>query len=142
MTTDTPRRKRTAKTANTDVEEIGQAPARLRHLLKELGHTRNLEKSASTMPDARDRLSFIDKSMHEASEKTINAVEASVPLTKGSRAACDDLAARLSSVRFSEHGGLIEETVSRLGEIAAAEQNVHHNLMQIMEAQAFRDVAG
>ncbi len=141
MTTLTPRKKRAAL-PDAKVEKIGIATARLHKLLKELGHTRNLEKSASTMPDARNRLSFIDKSMHEASEKTINAVEASVPLTKGSRAACNDLAARLSSVGFSEHGELIEETVSRLSEIAAAEQDVHHNLMQIMEAQAFRDVAG
>lgn len=141
MTTTTPRKNRSAL-PEAKVEKIGIATARLHKLLKELGHTRNLEKSASTMPDARDRLSFIDKSMHEASEKTINAVEASVPLTKRSRTACDDLAARLSSARFNEHAGLIEETISRLGEIAAAEKNVHHNLMQIMEAQAFRDVAG
>src|SRR3990167_10285574 len=121
MTTDTPRRKRTAKTANTDVEEIGQATARLRHLLKELGNTRNLEKSASTMPDARDRLSFIDKSMHEASERTISAIEASVPLTTRNLAACGDLASRLSDAGFCEHQGLVEETVSVLGEIATGE---------------------
>jgi chemotaxis protein CheZ len=36
----------------------------------------------------------------------------------------------------------VEETISKLGEIAAAEEVVHHNLMQIMEAQEFRDVAG
>jgi chemotaxis protein CheZ len=34
------------------------------------------------------------------------------------------------------------ETISKLGEIATAEESVHHNLMQIMEAQEFRDVAG
>lgn len=141
MTTPPLRKKRSAL-PEAKVEKIGIATARLHKLLKELGHTRNLEKSASTMPDARDRLSFIDKSMHEASEKTINAVEASVPLTKRNRAACDDLVARLSSIRFGEHGGLIEDTISRLGEIADAEKVVHHNLMQIMEAQAFRDVAG
>lgn len=141
MTTPAPRKKRSAL-PDAKVEKIGIATARLHRLLKELGHTRNLEKSASTMPDARDRLSFIDKSMHDASEKTINAVEASVPLTKRSRAACNDLTARLSSARFSEHGELIEETISALGEIATAEKIVHQNLMQIMEAQAFRDVAG
>jgi len=141
MATLAPRKKRSAL-PQAKVEKIGIATVRLHKLLKELGHTRNLEKSASTMPDARDRLSFIDKSMHEASEKTINAVEASVPLTKCNRTACEDLAARLSSARFSEHGGLIEEAISMLGEISAAEKIVHHNLMQIMEAQEFRDVAG
>ena len=141
MATPAPRNKRSAL-PEAKVEKIGIATARLHKLLKELGHTRNLEKSASSMPDARDRLSFIDKSMHEASEKTINAVEASVPLTNRNHAACNDLTARLSSARFNEHAGLIEKTISMLGEIAAAEKIVHHNLLQIMEAQAFRDVAG
>jgi chemotaxis protein CheZ len=139
--TATSRKKRTAL-ADAKVEKIGQATARLHRLLKELGHTRSLEKSAATMPDARDRLTFIDKSMHEASEKTISAVEASLPLTKSNRAVCSDLSIRLSDTRFKEHGKLVEETITKLGEIAAAEENIHHNLMQIMEAQEFRDVAG
>ncbi len=141
MTAASPRKNRT-ELSDARVEKIGRATARLHKLLKELGHTRNLEKSASTMPDARDRLSFIDKSMHEASEKTISAVEASIPLTGLNRTACGDLSRRLSGVRFNEHGGLVEETISKLGEIAAAEEAIRHNLMQIMEAQEFRDVAG
>ena len=79
------------------VDNIGHAAARLHRLLKELGHAEGLQQSAATMPDARDRLSFIDQTMHEASEKTISAVENSL---------------------------------------------LRHNLLQIMEAQEFRDVAG
>jgi len=142
MTTDTPRRKRTTLTADAKVEKIGQATARLHRLLKELGHARSLEKSASTMPDARDRLSFIDRSMHEASEKTISAVEISIPMTNANRAICSDLSNRLAGATFRENTALIEETISRLGEIAAAEETMHRNLMHIMEAQEFRDVAG
>jgi len=137
-----PPRKKPAALPEAKVQKIGHAAARMHRLLKELGHTRNLEKSAATMPDARDRLSFIDKSMHEASEKTISAVEASMPLIKHNRAACGNLTVRLSDANFSEHGKLVAETISALGEIAAAEEIVHHNLMQIMEAQEFRDVAG
>jgi len=137
----TSRKKHTA-TADARVEKIGKATASLHRLLKELGHTRSLEKSASTMPDARDRLSFIDKSMHEASEKAISAVEASMPLTNSTRAACSEMSMRLSDANFGEHNKLVSETISMLGEIAAAEEQIHHNLMQIMEAQEFRDVAG
>jgi len=136
-----PRKKRSAL-PDARVEKIALATARLHRLLKELGHTRRLEKSAATMPDARDRLSFIDQAMHEASEKAISAVETSIPLTNSNLSTCGDLSKRLSDVRFKEHGGLIDEVISRLGEIAAAEKVVHHNLMQIMEAQEFRDVAG
>jgi chemotaxis protein CheZ len=124
------------------VEKIATATAKLHRILKELGHTRNLEKTASTMPDARERLSFIDQSMHEASEKTISAVEASLPLTTSNRATCSELSMRLADTRFAEHQQLAMETISKLGEIAMAEESVHHNLMQIMEAQEFRDIAG
>lgn len=141
MTANPPRRKHGA-VADPRVLKIGHAAARLHRLLNELGHTRQLEKTAATMPDARDRLSFIDRAMHEASERTISAVEASVPLSHGSRNACSELAERLSAVSFGEHQPLMQETVSVLGEIAASQETVHHNLMQIMEAQEFRDVAG
>lgn len=142
MTIDTPRGKRTTKPPYADVEKIGQATARLHRLLKELGHTRSLEKSASTMPDARDRLSFIDQSMHEASEKTISAVETSLPLTGATRAICSDLSDRLAGAAFEENTSLIEEAITRLGEIAAAEEAIYRSLLHIMEAQEFRDVAG
>ncbi len=142
MTTTTPRRKRTAPAVDARVEKIGQATASLHRLLKELGHTRSLEKSAATMPDARDRLSFIDKSMHEASEKTISAVEISIPLTGMNRAICGDLSGRLADASFGKNKALINEVISRLGEIAAAEETIHRNLLHIMEAQEFRDVAG
>jgi chemotaxis protein CheZ len=142
MTTNTPRRKRTAPAIDARVEKIGQATASLHRLLKELGHTRSLEKSAATMPDARDRLSFIDQSMHEASEKTISAVEISIPLTGANRATCGDLSSRLAEASSDKNRALIAETISRLGEIAAAEETIHRNLLHIMEAQEFRDVAG
>jgi chemotaxis protein CheZ len=145
MTAAIPRKKRTAPASDINdpkVEKIGLATARLHRLLKELGHTRSLQKSAATMPDARDRLSFIDKSMHDASEKTISAVETSMPLTGANRILCSDLSNRLAGAAFTENTDLIEETISRLGEIAAAEETIHRNLMHIMEAQEFRDVAG
>lgn len=124
------------------VEKIGLATARLHRLLKELGHSRKLEKTAATMPDARERLSYIDQAMHDASEKTISAVETSIPLTRSTATACAELSSKLSAVRFADHGELVAEAVTRLGEIAAAEEIIHDSLLRIMEAQEFRDVAG
>lgn len=124
------------------VDNIGRAAARLHRLLKELGHAKGLQQSAATMPDARDRLSFIDQTMHEASEKTISAVENSLPLTESTRSTCADMAERLSGSPDLVRHALVQEAVSHLGEIAAAEEMLRHNLLQIMEAQEFRDVAG
>ena len=124
------------------VEDIGRAAARLHRLLKELGHAKGLQRSASTMPDARARLSFIDQTMHEASEKALSAVENSLPLVDTTRKSCARMARQLSKAEDLAHHALVQKTISHLGEIAAAEENIHHNLMQIMEAQEFRDVAG
>lgn len=128
--------------SKSKVDNIGRAAAKLHHLLKELGHAKGLQQSAATMPDARDRLSFIDQTMHEASEKTISAVENSLPLTEKTRITCADLAERLSGSPELARHSLVQETVSHMGEIAASEEMLRHNLLQIMEAQEFRDVAG
>lgn len=128
--------------SQTKVDNIGRAAAKLHRLLKELGHAKGLQQSAATMPDARDRLSFIDQTMHEASEKTISAVENSLPLTENTRIACADLAERLSGSPELARHSLVQEAVSHMGEIAASEEMLRHNLLQIMEAQEFRDVAG
>ena len=135
-------RKTRSNLSQAKVEDIGHVAAKLHRLLKELGHVKGLERSASTMPDARARLSFIDQTMHEASEKTLSAVENSLPLTDATRKSCARLAKQLSKAEDLAHHALIQKTISRLGEIAAAEETVHHNLMLIMEAQEFRDVAG
>lgn len=124
------------------VDKIGRAAAELHRLLKELGHAKGLERSAATMPDARERLTFIDQTMHEASEKTISAVENSLPLTNATRNTCAKLSTQLSAAPELAHHALVQEAISHLGEIAAAENQIHHDLLQIMEAQEFRDVAG
>lgn len=136
-----PRRNSKATISRQGVDDIGRAAARLHRLLKELGHVKGLQQSAATMPDARDRLSFIDRTMHEASEKTISAVENSLPLVQDSRRACAELCEQLPAAAVDPQA-MLQETLSRLGEIAGAQESLHHNLMQIMEAQEFRDVAG
>lgn len=135
-------RKTGTKLSQKKVEDIGRAAARLHRLLKELGHAKGLQQSASTMPDARARLSFIDQSMHEASEKTLSAVENSLPLTDATRKSCARMAKQLSKAEDLAHHVLVQKTISNLGEIASAEEVLHHNLLQIMEAQEFRDIAG
>ena len=135
-------RKTGTKLSQKKVADIGRAAARLHHLLKELGHVKGLQQSASTMPDARARLSFIDQSMHEASEKTLSAVENSLPLTETTRKSCARMAKQLSNAEDLAHHALVQKTISHLGEIATTGETLHHNLLQIMEAQEFRDIAG
>lgn len=134
--------KKDAEPSQAKVEKIGKAAATLHRLLKELGHAKGLQQTAATMPDARERLSFIDQTMHEASEKTISAVENSLPLTEFARATSARLAQRLADAPELAQHALVQEAVSYLGEIASKEEILRHNLLQILEAQEFRDVAG
>lgn len=140
------RKTKSSKTPSVIVDpqviKIGEATARLHQLLKNLGHSRSLEQSAATMTDARDRLSFVDQSMHDASEKTINAVEVSLPLLNNNRAACSDLGARLAEANAEQHPALVEEAISLLSEIEEHEGIVYQNMVEILETQEFRDVAG
>lgn len=135
-------RKQSSALSPAKVDKIGKAAATMHRLLKELGHSKGLQQSAATMPDARERLSFIDQTMHEASEKTISAVENSLPLTEFTRSSCSSLAVRLADAPELARHALVQEAVSQLGEIASTGEILHHNLLQIMEAQEFRDVAG
>lgn len=135
-------RKSSSTSSEAKIEKIGRATAQLHRLLKELGHAKGLQQSAATMPDARERLTFIDQTMHEASEKAISAVENSLPLTEMTRSTCALLAERLADAPELAHHDLVQETISHLGEIASTGETLHHNLLQIMEAQEFRDVAG
>ncbi len=135
-------KKAEAVPVDPQVKRIGEATARLHSLLKDLGYSRSLEKSAATMTDARDRLSFVDQSMHEASEKTINAVEASLPLISASRTACGELSNRLSYADFGANSPLVDETIAFLGEVSSREEIIYQHLLEIMEAQEFRDIAG
>ena len=137
-----PENQHTESMSKTNVEKIGRATARLHKLLKELGHARGLEKSASTMPDARDRLSFIDRAMHEASEKTISAVEAAIPLSMQNEHLCQSISNQLTDIESPSNQQIINHAISQLGEMASHEHQIHHNLMLIIEAQEFRDVAG
>ncbi len=133
---------RKAKLPAKKIQDIGRAAARLHRLLKEMGHVKGLQQSASTMPDARARLSFIDETMHEASEKTLSAIENSLPLTDSTRQICTRMADKLTDASDLAHHPLVQEAISDFGRIASAEEILRHNLLRMMEAQEFRDVAG
>jgi chemotaxis protein CheZ len=136
------KRKHHSPLSPTRVNNIGHAVAKLHRLLNDLGHARGLKQSASTMPDARERLSFIDQTMHEASEKTLGAVEHSLQLTEHTRHARQQIVAQLTTADHLAHLPLVQQTLSHLHEVTATEETLRQHLLLIMETQEFRDVAG
>lgn len=132
----------TPETDKAQLERIARATAKIHVLLKKQGHLSGLQQSAATMPDARERLNYIDNTMHEASEKVLSAVESSLPLLDNNKKTCAELSAQLANAPELAHTQLVQEAISKLGELSAADEVLRHNLMLIMEAQEFRDVAG
>ncbi len=124
------------------MQRIGHATARLHKLLKQQGHIDGLQQSASTMPDARERLSFIDDTMHDASEKSLQAVETAMPLATQTQHSCSALAEQLANTPELAQHALIGETIQQLQLLANNQQQIQQQLTAIMEAQAFRDIAG
>jgi chemotaxis protein CheZ len=76
----------TTKTVVADDEdggvfnEIGHMTRALHDSLRELGYDKNLQKAASDIPDARDRLNYIASMTQAAAERVLNATEAAQPI--------------------------------------------------------------
>ena len=62
--------------------EIGHLTRALHDSLRELGYDKKLQKAASAIPDARDRLNYIASMTQAAAERVLNAAEATQPLVE------------------------------------------------------------
>ena len=59
---------------------IGHMTRNLHDSLRGLGFDRLLEKAASDMPDARDRLEYVARMTEQAAQRVLNATELASPL--------------------------------------------------------------
>src|SRR5512141_2346314 len=57
------------------INKIGHMTRALHDSLRELGYDKNLEKAASSIPDARDRLNYVATMTQQAAEKVLNATD-------------------------------------------------------------------
>ena len=63
------------------INQVGQMARKLHDTLRELGLNKEIEKAASTIPDARDRLNYVATLTQQAAERVLNATEAAQPVT-------------------------------------------------------------
>jgi len=129
------------------LNRIGQMTRSLHDNLRGLGFDRLLEKAASDMPDARDRLEYVAMMTEKAAQRVLNATETAGPMQDEIGEGAASLAAQWTAVTegaFSEadYRALAEKTQAYLG---ATRQNVSmtkQQLMDIMMAQDFQDLTG
>lgn len=119
---------------------VGRLTRQLHEALRELGYDRALGDAVGSLPDARDRLSYISRLTGEAAEKVLNGVDRTKEeldrLAAGARDAAGALCADPVSAVAS--GSLLRY----LEEVGASTGRADRHLTDIMLAQDFHDLTG
>ena len=127
--------------------QLGQLTRVLHDSLRELGLDKNLEAVTSSIPDARDRLSYVAAMTEQAAERVLNATDAAQPLVNKIEAGARQLSldwrklfdGQLGMEQFKD---LVTRTRTYLDGIPQQTQNTNGYLLEIMMAQDFQDLTG
>lgn len=127
--------------------DVGQLTRQLHDTLRELGHDRKLAEVADSIPDTRDRLSYVARLTEDAANKVLAATERAQPLQDAIVTASEALAARWDQVfaNGSEPAAfraLAEDTRAYLLSTRGAASATRSELHAIMMAQDFQDLTG
>lgn len=133
--------------ARSMFSHIGQMTRKLHDTLRELGLDKSLEKAASQIPDARDRLSYVATMTEQAAERTLNALDVAKPLQDGIGINSRELSAQwdklfANQLSIHEFKTLVEKTRTYLDTTAKQSDEVGTQMLEIMMAQDFQDLTG
>jgi chemotaxis protein CheZ len=128
-------------------ERIGRLTRTLHEALAELGVDSELRRAADSLPDARDRLTYIANLTGEAANKVLGAVEEAKAIQHGQGAAAAALAQRWDAVYANELAPadfkrLADDTRAHLAAAPRQVAVVDEHLSAIMLAQDFHDLTG
>ena len=130
------------------MSRIGHMTRTLHESLRGLGLDKLLEKAASDIPDARDRLDYVARLSEQAAQKVLNATDAAAPLQDGIEASAGALKkswqALLDNPAASEADwrALAASSVASLEVSRSDAVQSKAYLMDIMLAQDFQDLTG
>jgi chemotaxis protein CheZ len=129
------------------LSRIGHMTRALHESLRGLGLDKLIEKAASDIPDARDRLDYVARLSEQAAKRVLDATDAASPLQDGIDASAAELSRSWQSLLDSGEGSaewraLAERTIASLGESRSAAVATRSHLMDIMMAQDFQDLTG
>ena len=127
---------------------VGQMVRQLHDALLGLGYDKLIEKTVSTLPDAKDRLAYVASLTEQAACRVLNATDVAMPVQeslgetgKGLADRWDQLYANQMSV--AEFKQLADQTRSFLkAELPEKVSQTNAQLMEIMMAQDFQDLTG
>ena len=126
---------------------IGHMTRNLHDSLRGLGFDRLLERAASDMPDARDRLEYVARMTEQAAQRVLNATELASPLQERIVDGADALkaqwdAAGQSAFSEADYRVLGEKTAAFLAQTKEDGAATKQQLLDIMMAQDFQDLTG
>jgi chemotaxis protein CheZ len=129
------------------LSRIGHMTRALHDSLRGLGLDKLIEKAASDIPDARDRLDYVARLSEEAAKRVLDATDAAGPLQDGIDRSAVDLSRAWQSLLDSGEGppewrALAERTIAGMADSRAAVSATKGHLMDIMMAQDFQDLTG
>ena len=129
------------------LSRIGHMTRALHESLRGLGLDKLIEKAASDIPDARDRLDYVARLSEQAAQKVLNATDAASPLQDQIDASAGTLAQSWQALLDSGAGdaqwrALAAQTVAGLNAAREATGATKGHLMDIMMAQDFQDLTG
>ena len=133
------------------LSRIGHMTRALHENLRGLGLDKLIEKAASDIPDARDRLDYVARLSEEAAKRVLDATDAAAPLQDGIDRSAVDLSRAWQSLLDSGEGSaqlpaewraLAQRTIAGLDESRTAVGATKGHLMDIMMAQDFQDLTG
>ena len=130
------------------LSRIGHMTRALHESLRGLGLDKLIEKAASDIPDARDRLDYVARLSEQAAQKVLNATDAAGPLQDGIESEAGTLQASwqalLDNPATSEADwrALAGRSVASMDKARADAVQTKAYLMDIMMAQDFQDLTG
>ena len=129
------------------MSRVGNLTRTLHDALRELGYDRALEKTAASIPDARDRLDYVVKMTEQAAVRALNSIETAQPIQDRLGEGAKKLDAqwkRLFDKQMSvdEFKKLVDSTRDYLADVPKQTQATNAQLLEIMMAQDFQDLTG
>jgi chemotaxis protein CheZ len=127
--------------------EIGHLTRALHDSLRDLGFDKNLQKAASAIPDARDRLNYIATMTQAAAERVLNATEAAQPIVEKMETGAKNLAGEWqklfdNKLDVDQFKQLAMQTHAYLVDLPRQTRQTNASLTEIMMAQDFQDLTG
>ncbi|MGZ9067445.1 MAG: protein phosphatase CheZ [Burkholderiales bacterium] len=134
--------------ADKVLRSVGQLTRRLHDTLVELGYHQQLQEcAAATLPDARQRIAYVVTLTEQAASRSLNAVEAAIPLQEQLASDAGALAQRLDGAfgacdPSQELKVIVEATRAYLDGVQSRTDETRAHLRDIMMAQEFQDLTG